>query len=73
MKKTLSITVATMNKIIDARRINHAEISAKGFEVLIPEGADERQAVVVPPLKEYSSAHFEGIRIVFENALLPFD
>ena len=62
-----------MNKIVDVRRESQVEIAAKGFEVLIPDGQVERQAVVIPPLKKYSSVHFTGIRIVFENAMLPFD
>ena len=63
-----------MNKIIDVRRESlNGEITAKSFEILIPDGTSERQATVVPPLKKYVAAHFSGIRIVFENALLPFD
>ena len=62
-----------MNKIIDVRRVNQINITAKGFEVLIPDGGNERQVIVVPPIKKYASPHFSGIRVVFENALLPFD
>ena len=63
-----------MNKIIDVRRESiDGEIAAKSFEVLIPEGSVERQAVVIPPLKKYSAVHFSGIKVTFENALLPFD
>ena len=63
-----------MNKIVEVGRVNiNGEIAAKSFEILIPDGQLERQAVVIPPLKKYSLARFSGIRIVFENALLPFD
>lgn len=62
-----------MNKIIDVRRENQISVTAKGFEILIPEGQGEKQAIVIPPLKSYTDAHFTGIRVVFENALLPFD
>ena len=62
-----------MNRIIDVRRECQVDITAKGFEILIPDGQSERQAVVIPPLKRYSAGHLSGIRIVFENALLPFD
>lgn len=62
-----------MNKIIDVRRESlNGEITAKSFEILIPE-SHEKQAVVIPPLKKYVANHFSGIKIVFENALLPFD
>ena len=62
-----------MNKIVEVKRVKQVDISSKSFEVLIPDGQTERQAIVIPPLKKYSSAHFSGIAIVFENALLPFD
>lgn len=63
-----------MNKIIDVRRESlNGGVAAKSFEILIPDGLGERQAVVIPPLKKYVTDHFTGIRIVFENALLPFD
>ena len=63
-----------MNKIIDVRRESlNGEITAKSFEILIPDSMSERQAVVIPPLKKYVANRFSGIRIVFENALLPFD
>lgn len=63
-----------MNKIIDVRRESlNGGVAAKSFEILIPDGLGERQAVVIPPLKKYVADHFTGIRIVFENALLPFD
>ena len=62
-----------MNKITDVRRESiDGEITAKNFEILIPDGG-ERQAVVIPPLKKYSAVKFSGIRVIFENALLPFD
>ena len=62
-----------MNRIIDVCRENGVQINAKGFVLLIPDGKNERQAVVIPPLKSYADAHFTGIRVAFENALLPFD
>ena len=62
-----------MNRIIDVRRERQIDITAKNFEILIPEGQDERQALVIPPLKRFSDPHFSGIRVSFENALLPFD
>ena len=63
-----------MNKIIDIRRESvDGEISAKGFVLLIPENPNERQAVVIPPLKKYNAVRFSGIIVTFENALLPFD
>ena len=58
-----------MNKIIYACRESlSGEITAKSFELLI---SDEKTAVI-PPLKKYD-AQFSGIRIIFENALLPFN
>ena len=62
-----------MNKIVDIRRENQIDVTAKGFEVLIPEGLVEGNAIVIPPLKNYKDLHFSGIRISFENALLTFD
>ena len=61
-----------MNKIIEVCRENGVCICAKSFVLLIPDGKNEGQAVVIPPLKSYTDAHFAGIKIVFENALLPF-
>lgn len=61
-----------MNKIIYANRENcDGERTAKSFEILIPDG--KGQAVVIPPLKKFAVSDFVGIRIVFENALLPFN
>ena len=58
-----------MNKIIYVCRESlNGEITAKSFELLISDG----QATVIPPLKKYN-AQFSGIRIIFENALLPFN
>ena len=58
-----------MNKIIYVCRESlNGEITAKSFEILISDG----QATVIPPLKKYN-AQFSGIRIIFENALLPFN
>ena len=62
-----------MNRIIDVRRENGVQISAKNFVLLIPDGLIEGQAVVIPPLKKYADAHFSGITVVFENAVLAFD
>ena len=63
-----------MNRITDVRRESlDGEISAKSFEILIPDEQNEKQAVVIPPLKKYAAVHFKGIRVTFENALLPFD
>ena len=62
-----------MNRIIDVHREKGVEITAKSFEILIPDGPIEGQAVVIPPLKRYADSHFTGIRIIFENAILPFD
>ena len=61
-----------MNRITEVCRENGVQIFAKSFVLLIPDGKDERQAVVIPPLKSYTDAHFTGVKIVFENALLPF-
>lgn len=60
-----------MNKIIYARRKSiNSEWTAKSFEILVPDGGGK--VVIIPPLKKYSD-NFAGIRIVFENALLPFN
>ncbi|MDE7440025.1 MAG: helix-turn-helix transcriptional regulator [Clostridia bacterium] len=59
-----------MNKIIYARRENlSGEITTKSFEILIP---DSGRITVIPPLKKHC-AEFEGIRIIFDHALLPFN
>ena len=58
-----------MNKIIYARRESiNGKITAKNCELLVP---DSGRAVIIPPLKSYD-ADFNGIRIIFDNALLPF-
>ena len=62
-----------MNRIIEVCREKGVQIYAKSFVLLIPDGKDERQAVVIPPFKSYTDPHFTGVKIVFENALLPFD
>ena len=63
-----------MNKIIYACRENAVgEITAKCFEILIPEGEIEANAIIIPPLKKYDATHFTGARIIIENAILPFD
>ncbi len=73
-----------MNKIIYAgRETSEGERTAKSFEILVPDGpcgiqseinltADKGQAVIIPPLKKHTVKGFAGLRIVFENALLPF-
>lgn len=58
-----------MNKIIYARRESlNGAITAKSFEIFIP---DAGGAVVIPPLKTFE-AYGNGIRIIFDNAVLPF-
>ena len=61
-----------MNKIIDIC-LTHldGEITAKNFEILIPDG--ESRAVIIPPLTSYNAVQFKGIKITFENALLPLN
>lgn len=59
-----------MNRIINARHESlNGEIIAKNYEILFADG----QATVIPPLKKYSADNFKGIRVTFENALLPFN
>lgn len=72
-----------MNKIIYAlREKTNGERKTKGFELLVPDadGAIEAetrlafkagQAIILPPMKSHA-LNFSGIRIAFENALLPF-
>ena len=63
-----------MNRIIHACRERlDGEITAKNFEILIPEEQFERRAIIIPPKKAYNAEHFTGIRLIIENALLPFD
>ena len=62
-----------MNRLIDVSRETGVEFTAKSFVLLIPEDQIEGQAVVIPPLKSYDGVHFSGIKVVFENAVLPFD
>lgn len=58
-----------MNKIIYAHRESLAgKITAKSYEILIPDGGG---AIVIPPLKTFAE-DFSGIRIIFDNAVLPF-
>lgn len=59
-----------MNRISSARRERiDGEIIPKSYEILFCNG----QAIVIPPLRKYSADNFDGIRIIFENALLPFN
>ena len=68
MKSAALLTVA-MNKIIYARRESiNGKITAKNCELLVP---DSGGTVIIPPLKSYD-VDFDGIRIIFDNALLPF-
>lgn len=61
-----------MNRIIEARRVKSGGgITAKNFEILVSEG-EERKIVIIPPLKSFDAQNFEGIEIVFDNALIPF-
>lgn len=69
-----------MNKIIEISDAPDGEKTPKTYEILVAESGGEidgvalirGQAAVIPPLKKYVLNSFKGLKISFDNALLPF-
>lgn len=69
-----------MNRITEITDGLDGERTPKSFELLIADKSGEingaafskGQTVVIPPLKKYSLNGFNGLRISFDGALLPF-
>lgn len=69
-----------MNKIIEISDALDGEKTPKTYEILVAESGGEidgvalirGQAAVIPPLKKYVLNSFKGLKISFDNALLPF-
>lgn len=69
-----------MNKIIEVAVGLNGERTPKSFEVILFSENGEingktvlkGQTAVIPPLKKYSLCNFNGLKISFDGALLPF-
>lgn len=69
-----------MNKIIDVTDAFDGTAKPKTYDLLVAESGSEingvalckGQIAVVPPLKQYLLSSFKGLKISFDNALLPF-